>query len=178
MKKIKKISKIIFISLSIAFSVLIISAVTFYHITTKAITLDTEKLNNISNRSLKIYDKTLNEIELINKATIDINELNEYTKNAFISAEDKRFYSHNGIDFIRVDGAIISNLKSKSFSEGASTISQQLIKNTMLSNEKTIKRKLKERKYLYYIGKISLNSFVSSITCYKSLIKCDRKIID
>ena len=43
---------------------------------------------------------------------------------------------------------------------------------------RNIKRKLKERKYLYYIGKISLNSFVSSITCYKSLIKCDRKIID
>ncbi len=146
MKKIKKLSKMLFISLSIAFSVLIISAVSFYHITTHAVTFDKEKLNNISNKTIKIYDKYQKEIELLNNATIDINELSAHTINAFISAEDKRFYSHNGIDFIRIGGAIISNLKSKSFSEGASTISQQLIKNTLLSNEKTIKRKLKEFK--------------------------------
>ena len=146
MKKIKKISKIIFISLSIIFSLLIISAVSFYHITTHSIALDKEKIKNISNKTFKVYDKNQNEINLINKARISINELKEYTKNAFISAEDKRFYSHSGIDYIRVGGAIISNIKNKSFSEGASTISQQLIKNTLLTNEKTIKRKLKEFK--------------------------------
>ena len=146
MKKIKKISKIIFISLSIIFSLLIISAVSFYHITTHSVALDKEKIKNISNKTFKVYDKNQNEINLINKARISINELKEYTKNAFISAEDKRFYSHSGIDYIRVGGAIISNIKNKSFSEGASTISQQLIKNTLLTNEKTIKRKLKEFK--------------------------------
>ncbi|MBQ4541460.1 MAG: penicillin-binding protein [Clostridia bacterium] len=146
MKKIRKISKIIFISLAIVFSLTIISAVSFYHISTHGITLDTEKLNNVANKTFKIYDKFQEEINLKNKATVDINELSANTKNAFISAEDKRFYSHNGVDYIRVGGALLSNLKSKSFSEGASTISQQLIKNTLLSNEKTIKRKLKEVK--------------------------------
>lgn len=146
MKKIRKISKIIFISLAIVFSLTIISAVSFYHISTHGITLDTEKLSNVANKTFKIYDKFQEEINLKNKATVDINELSANTKNAFISAEDKRFYSHNGVDYIRVGGALLSNLKSKSFSEGASTISQQLIKNTLLSNEKTIKRKLKEVK--------------------------------
>lgn len=146
MKKIRKISKIIFISLTIVFSLTIISAVSFYHISTHSITLDTEKLNNVTNKTFKIYDKFQEEINLKNKATIDITELSANTKSAFISAEDKRFYSHNGVDYIRVGGALLSNLKSKSFSEGASTISQQLIKNTLLSNEKTIKRKLKEFK--------------------------------
>ena len=146
MKKIKKLSKIIFISISIAFSLLIISAVSFYHITTHGIILDTEKLNNLANQTFTIYDKYQKEINLKNKAKIDITELSEKTKNAFICAEDKRFYSHNGIDYIRIGGALISNIKSKSFSEGASTISQQLIKNTLLTNEKTIKRKLKEIK--------------------------------
>ena len=146
MKKIRKISKIIFISLAIVFSLTIISAVSFYHVSTHGITLDKEKLSNVANKTFKIYDKFQEEINLKNKATVDINELSANTKNAFISAEDKRFYSHNGVDFIRVGGALLSNLKSKSFSEGASTISQQLIKNTLLSNEKTIKRKLKEVK--------------------------------
>ena len=77
---------------------------------------------------------------------ISIKKLSSNTKNAFICAEDKRFYTHKGIDFVRIGGAVVSNLKSKSFSQGASTISQQLIKNTHLSNEKTLKRKLKEIK--------------------------------
>ena len=84
MKKIKKLSKIIFISISIAFSLLIISAVSFYHITTHGIILDTEKLSNLANQTFTIYDKYQKEINLKNKAKIDITELSEKTKNAFI----------------------------------------------------------------------------------------------
>lgn len=72
--------------------------------------------------------------------------LNEYTKDAFISIEDKRFYNHNGLDYKRILAATLHNIKSRSFKEGASTISQQLIKNTHLTGEKTIRRKLKEIK--------------------------------
>ncbi len=75
---------------------------------------------------------------------ISIDKLNNYTTNAFISVEDKRFYSHKGIDYKRILGAIINNVKSVSIKEGASTISQQLIKNTHLSSEKTLKRKFNE----------------------------------
>ncbi len=77
---------------------------------------------------------------------VKIEELNDYTKNAFVAIEDKRFYSHNGIDLKRILGATFKNLKSMSFKEGASTITQQLIKNTHLTSEKTIKRKLQEIK--------------------------------
>ncbi len=70
----------------------------------------------------------------------------EDLKNSFIAVEDKRFYEHNGIDFLRLGGALIQDIKTMSFAQGASTISSQLIKNTHLTNEKTITRKLQESK--------------------------------
>lgn len=146
MKKLKKISKIIIISLSIIFASAIVSAVGYYHFVTYGISLDNEKIESSKSSAISIYDKNFNKIIPISENYIEINKISANTKNAFICAEDKRFYSHNGIDYIRVGGALISNIKSKSFSEGASTISQQLIKNTLLSNEKTINRKLKEFK--------------------------------
>ncbi len=73
-----------------------------------------------------------------------IEDLKEETKNAFISIEDKEFYHHNGINKKRILKASLNNLKSFSFKEGASTITQQLVKNTHLTSEKTLDRKLKE----------------------------------
>ena len=70
----------------------------------------------------------------------------QYVKDAFVAVEDKRFYSHGGVDARRMCAALLKNLTSFSFAEGASTITQQLIKNTHLSSEKTIARKLKEIK--------------------------------
>ena len=84
---------------------------------------------------------------------VKISELNSYTKNAFIAVEDRRFYSHNGIDFKRILGATFNNLKSLSLKEGASTITQQLIKNTHLSSEKTLRRKLSEIKIAFELEK-------------------------
>ena len=72
--------------------------------------------------------------------------LKQFVKNAFVSIEDKRFYLHDGIDYKRILKAIFVNLKNFSFSQGASTISQQLIKNTHLTNKKTLKRKFAEYK--------------------------------
>ena len=73
-----------------------------------------------------------------------LGELHDYTSAAFVAVEDKRFYSHKGVDWIRVAGAIKNDLLSLSFREGASTITQQLVKNTHLSNKKTVKRKIEE----------------------------------
>lgn len=67
-------------------------------------------------------------------------------QHAFVAVEDKRFYQHNGLDYHRIAGAIVTNIKSGSFAQGASTISCQLIKNTHLDNSKTISRKIKEAK--------------------------------
>jgi penicillin-binding protein 2A len=147
MKKIKKFLKVSFVVLLIFFSAGIIGSFSYFTLVTHSISLDTNKLEEAKSVSnLKVFDCNLEEIKPTTSAFIPISKLSSHTKNAFISAEDKRFYKHGGLDFVRIGGAIISNLKTKSFSEGASTISQQLIKNTQLSNEKTIKRKLKEFK--------------------------------
>ncbi|MCM1367359.1 MAG: penicillin-binding protein [Roseburia sp.] len=79
-----------------------------------------------------------------NKFYVRLDDLPSHTVDAFIAIEDKRFFDHGGIDYKRMASALVSNIKSRSFREGASTITQQLIKNTHLSNEKTIKRKLVE----------------------------------
>lgn len=147
MKKVKKIIKVIIL---VVFSVIVasgIAGVSYYYTVTRSVTLNAEKLSkNNKYSSLKILDANKNLIANSNQGYAKITELSTHTKNAFISAEDKRFYKHKGIDPIRIGGAIVSNIKTKSFSEGASTISQQLIKNTHLSNEKTINRKLQEIK--------------------------------
>lgn len=72
---------------------------------------------------------------------------------AFVAVEDKRFYAHGGLDVLRIGKAALRNIASFSFREGASTISQQLIKNTHLSGEKTIRRKLKEWKLTFELEK-------------------------
>ncbi len=77
---------------------------------------------------------------------VKIEDLNKHTINAFIAIEDRKFYTHKGFDVKRMVGATLNNVKSLKLKEGASTISQQLIKNTHLNNKKTIKRKLYELK--------------------------------
>lgn len=73
-------------------------------------------------------------------------ELNKHTIDAFLTAEDKNFFRHNGLNYRRIAAALWKNVMTLSFKEGASTISQQLVKNTLLSPEKTLDRKLKEIK--------------------------------
>ncbi|MCM1259957.1 MAG: PBP1A family penicillin-binding protein [Prevotella sp.] len=73
-----------------------------------------------------------------------LEDISPYLIDAFISIEDKRFYDHQGLDIIRIGGALLKNLKSNRISEGASTITQQYVKNIYLTNEKTWKRKINE----------------------------------
>ena len=100
-------------------------------------------------RSTKIYDRT-EEVVLfdihqdIKRTVIPFEEMGDNIKEASLAIEDKDFYSHKGIQpksFIR---AVFVNLKSGSFSQGGSTITQQVVKNSLLTNEKRISRKLKE----------------------------------
>ncbi len=110
------------------------------------ISFDKEKLTSCTTK-LNIYD---NDNNLINYASINGNKvvslesLPDYVAKSFISIEDKKFYEHNGLNYKRMVKALITNITSKSIKQGASTISQQLIKNTHLSNEKTFERKIKE----------------------------------
>ena len=96
--------------------------------------------------SVQFFDSENNEInaKLSAKERVDAHSLPPYVTQAFIAVEDKRFYSHNGIDFLGMARALKNNILSKSFKEGGSTITQQLIKNTHLTSEKTFSRKIKE----------------------------------
>ena len=89
-----------------------------------------------------------------NRIVVSLDEIPLHTRQAFIAAEDLRFYDHRGIDVYRILGALRSNLKSGSLAEGASTITQQLAKLTHLSAEKTIRRKLEEINLAFQIEKV------------------------
>ena len=144
MKTLKRIA-IILISLCL---IGIISAWIYYISVTKNVRLDPEKLA-LSESNLTLFDSEKKIILLGTEArnqTVPVDDVPYHTKQAFIDVEDKRFYRHNGFDTVGIARAIFHNIKAHSFKEGASTISQQLIKNSHLSQEKTLKRKLQEWK--------------------------------
>ena len=74
----------------------------------------------------------------------NFDDIPQVMQDAVIATEDNRFYKHNGIDLIRLGGAVIANVTGGFGSEGASTITQQVIKGSFLSPEKTLKRKAQE----------------------------------
>jgi len=75
---------------------------------------------------------------------VPIDVIPPLVKQAFISAEDKNFYDHKGLDYIGIARAIVNNIKNPGRLQGASTITQQVAKNFLLTNERSFERKLKE----------------------------------
>lgn len=128
---------------------IILFAFAMFNVLTGDTQLDKNKLIDYGNKII-IYDSEGNEISnasvMGRRKSVCLNELKEYTVNAFIAAEDATFYKHKGLNYKRMVKALYKNAIARSFKEGASTISQQLIKNTHLSGDKTISRKLKEIK--------------------------------
>jgi len=110
----------------------------------------TELLSKNPLPSTKIYDRTeqilLNDVNTdFKRIKIKLSDLPEYVKWSTIVAEDKQFYSHHGINlrgFFRA--LMVDILSGGSKSQGGSSISQQFIKNALLTPEKTITRKIKE----------------------------------
>ena len=100
-------------------------------------------------QSTKIYDRT-GKILLYEfygeekREIIPLSDVPEYLKQALIATEDAKFYSHHGIDTRAIFRSFLANLKLKKPAFGGSTISQQLIRSTFLTPEKTIKRKVRE----------------------------------
>ncbi|MGN1370112.1 MAG: transglycosylase domain-containing protein [Aristaeellaceae bacterium] len=94
-----------------------------------------------------IYDANGNLITeykgIENRVMVSIEAMPKYLQQAFVAVEDARFYTHSGVDLKRIVGAFVSNLTSSS-TQGGSTITQQLIKNTLLSSEQSYKRKIQE----------------------------------
>jgi len=101
------------------------------------------------NQSTKIYDRT-GDILLYDTSRdfrhilVPFEKISPYAKAATIAIEDKNFYSHNGFELSSFIRAILVNLTTLSFSQGGSTITQQVVKNSILTRDKTPTRKLKE----------------------------------
>lgn len=134
-----------FISLALVFGVSLLSSGFFLLVPTK-MELDKEKLIKPSDFTA-FYDRRNSFVAYISKNEASFEkEFKDEIKLVFTEAEDRNFYSHSGLDFKRMIKAAAVNIFSCSFKQGASTISQQLVKNTLLTNEKTIERKLKEIK--------------------------------
>ncbi|MBO5570497.1 MAG: PBP1A family penicillin-binding protein, partial [Clostridia bacterium] len=77
------------------------------------------------------------------RVVVSIDKIPKMLRDAFVAVEDARFYEHNGIDVKRIAGSLISNF-TRGTTQGGSTITQQLIKQTLLSTEQSYKRKLQE----------------------------------
>ena len=99
-----------------------------------------------------------------NRVSIGLDALPDHVKNAFLAAEDARFYSHPGFDLIRIAGAALNDLRAGSYVEGASTITQQLIKLTHLSSEKTLDRKVDEAILSYRLEQLLSKDEI--LACY------------
>lgn len=111
----------------------------------------TPKFQVNSKSNILIYDNDSN--ELFDNSSFDtyvtLDEISDNVKNAIISVEDKNFYTHKGFDYLRIAKAMVSNIKNRKITQGASTISQQYIKNLFLDFDQTWKRKIEEA-YLTY----------------------------
>jgi penicillin-binding protein 1A len=94
-----------------------------------------------------VYDingKLVHEFYKENRSIVPLRQIPRPMVDAIISIEDRRFYTHWGIDPVRVMGALVSDIVQRRAAEGASTITQQLARNLFLTHEKTVTRKIKE----------------------------------
>ena len=126
------------IFLFISFVVLLIGHYTYAYLS--------PKLDLKTSGSLYLYD---NKNDLIYQGSrsnewANLEDISDNLKNAVIAVEDKNFYNHHGFDYLRIAKAMLTNIKKKSIVQGASTISQQYIKNLYLDFDKTWKRKAEE----------------------------------
>ena len=89
------------------------------------------------------------EVGLERRSVVRLEQIPQHVIDAFVITEDKRFFRHQGIDYLRIVGAVWANVKAMSFAEGFSTITMQLARNVFperLTKEKTLVRKFREAK--------------------------------
>lgn len=132
-----------------------IGAFVFFYPKLNTIYLDAaQKVNNIKEDTFKatqtslVYDSNNNIIAKLKGEKdvyyLEIDDIPDYTKYAFIATEDKNFLTHNGIDIKGIMRAAVNLVKNQSISGGGSTITQQLARNIFLTHEVSFERKIKE----------------------------------
>ena len=140
-KNIKIITFII--STSIVLSSLCLMTYVFFNVQS----LTEPEINAVLERGhSKVFDISNREIETLGenkKIYVEYKDIPPVLVDALISIEDKEFFHHDGINYKRIFSSLINNIFSDS-TQGGSTITQQLVKNTLLTNEQNISRKIKE----------------------------------
>ena len=106
----------------------------------------TPKMDIHGSNRIVMYDKDDNVFyeNSSNTSWVSLSDISNYAIDGIVATEDKNFYAHNGFDFLRIVKAMYNNLRKRELSEGASTISQQYIKNLFLTFDKTWDRKIEE----------------------------------
>ncbi len=135
--KLKKSLKVIIISLTCL--IILIGGLYLYAFCSPKIPIKT-------NGKFYLYDSNSNLVyQGSSKSSwADFEDISDNVKNAIIATEDKNFYKHQGFDYLRIIKALFKNIRKKKVVEGASTISQQYVKNMYLSFDKKLKRKIEE----------------------------------
>ncbi len=118
-----------------------------------AVLLPIPAINNFESReiaeSTKIYDRTGNIVLYdvhgsVRRTSVPLEEISPYIQKATVAIEDDEFYTHHGFRPVSFARAVLADLTTGSFGQGGSTITQQVVKNALLTQKKTITRKLKE----------------------------------
>ncbi len=106
--------------------------------------------------SSKIYDRNnhvVGDISIEKRSLVPYQAIPKHVVTAFVAAEDANFFKHGGVDFTAIARAVLKDILSLGFVQGASTITQQTVKTLFLTPEKSIRRKLKEIIMAYDIEK-------------------------
>lgn len=107
---------------------------------------DLEEVHNLETASI-IFDRNGEEIGRIfvqNRRPVKLEEVSENVVNALVATEDKRFFEHKGVDYVGIFRAAINNFRARGIKSGASSITQQLGRNTYKMRERSISRKVTE----------------------------------
>lgn len=138
---------ILFLIFFILIGTVVVSAMVF-SIIRQAPDIDPAAINSSLDQTSSIYDSEGNLLERIDAAEyrtfVSLTTMPDHLKEAFIAIEDERFYDHHGIDPRGIMSSLVDNIKAGRIVRGASTITQQLVKNVYLTNEKKLDRKIKE----------------------------------
>ena len=127
---------------------LVMGAVVLWIATTPIPALNTFDPSKFSN-STRIYDRTgktlLYDLDHnIKRTTVPLSDISPNLQNATIAIEDSNFYNHGGISFTGIARSFLADVVQHSFAQGGSTITQQVVKNTILNGKKSLIRKIQE----------------------------------
>jgi penicillin-binding protein 1A len=125
---------------------------TFAYLVKDAPKLDPKLLKDpIASKILDKNGKLITEVGAANRDYVAYKDIPKVVEDAFLATEDYRFYQHHGIDPIRLGGAVLANIQHGFGAEGGSTITQQVVKNSFLSQQKTVTRKVQEAWLAYQL---------------------------